>query len=238
MIKQLLGFSVLALLQSQAYASLILSIEDAAVQSSQVNSELRVEDFNRISTSQLDGYRTSFGQYFIDSGKPSIQAAGPWGGAQGIGNYLFVPRSKQSAVSLNFFDPVSYFGFWWSAGDGGNLLRVNTATETLEFTTQAILDSSALVADHFGNPNRTNSNTKEPYAFVNLFASTSQDYIESITFYGSNFETDNHSIAYESVALRGRSLAATNVPEPLSAGLFALACLGLAYKRSHKKQGK
>ncbi|MCB0256721.1 MAG: hypothetical protein KDI55_23625, partial [Anaerolineae bacterium] len=105
--------------------------------------------------------------------------------------------------------PVGYFGFWWSAGDGSNVLEITRVDGTVEtFTTQSIMNSPALQGSpncpdagtatcHFGNPTTAflGQNAGEAYVFVNIYAQNEASKIVSVRFTATTggFESDNHT---------------------------------------------
>ncbi|WP_026972774.1 hypothetical protein [Aliagarivorans marinus] len=223
------AFAWLAM-SASAHAGLILTIEEAGIQDSQVTGTKIVENFDEWGEgSFVEDVETEIGTYSVLSGSGNIVPHGQYGGADGEGNYLFTSRGGNQ-IELVFDQPISYFGFWWSAGDGGNLLDVDTLNNSHHFTTQAIYDAEALSDAHMGNPNTNylGKNKREPYAFVNLFATDQQSRIESIRFYGSNFESDNHTVVVTPLQqVRGRVVSDVNEPPvaALMAGLLGLLLL-------------
>ncbi|MGY5452314.1 Npun_F0296 family exosortase-dependent surface protein [Agarivorans sp. MS3-6] len=227
--------SVLISFTSQA--GIIYTIEKPAIQSSQVNGLSQTENFDSLATRDLhNGYQTYFGKYTVNKGSASIRKFGVYGGAFGEGKYLFIPNN--SAVTLSFDLAVGYFGFWWSAGDSGNQLSITTQSENLQFVTNQILDAAVLEPEHYGSPTSVKGNKREPYGYVNLFAESEADKITSISFFGRNFETDNHTVSIQREAITGRSLAPASVPEPKTWWLIGLGLvlLGLSRIRATRRK--
>lgn len=225
-------FSAL-MLTSPAKAGLLFTIDKPGVQSSQVAGTQIVETFDDWSRGTFrTNQKTSFGEYVVQ-GTPKVLSARLWGGAGGTGNYLFISPKNSTKVTLNFDSPVGYFGFWWSAGDRGNLLQVNTSIGMFDFTTKSIFNSLEDLTPYKGNPtdNFKGKNPKQPYGYINLFAQSDDYKIKSIMFHGSNFETDNHTIVYERQQPTGTTIESVAVSEPESLGLFALAALPFLYMR-------
>lgn len=215
---------------SSAQASLLFTIEDAYIEESQISDPKQVETFDDWTTGTFNSTITAeFGEYEVLSGVPQIKAANVYGGAGGDGNYLFVSPQQNTQVLLTFNDPVGYFGFWWSAGDAGNKLQVETFKTTYEFTTADVFQGDALTINHYGNTNFSGGNGGEPYGFLNLYATSDEYKIKSIKFYGSNFESDNHTVAANLQNPTGTVIV--TVPEPAHLGALALALLPLVHAR-------
>ena len=65
--------------------------------------------------------------------------------------------SLVSSTTLTLEQESSYFGLYWSAGDGDDLLRFyNDENLVAEFSTQSIIDSASLTLGHYGDPNHPN----------------------------------------------------------------------------------
>ncbi|WP_269518692.1 Npun_F0296 family exosortase-dependent surface protein [Alteromonas sp. BMJM2] len=231
-----------ALLSSATNAAVILTLESPTLALTSASQNTLLEDFDTVASSAfLNAYTTAFGTYSTTSGGVSVNNANMWGGAGGNGKYLYVPGGG-SSLTLTFKQPVGYFGFWWSAGDDRNKLSIETSKQTLDFTTSDILSSPALSSLHFGNPFWLNPASPaqyaaswQPFAFVNLFADSQVDAMKSITFYGSNFETDNHTVNASILGQTGltvSTLGVTTVPAPstMSIGLLSLALFAFRKK--------
>ena len=121
-----------------------------------------------------------------------------WGGYSGT-----EPIVSATTITLN--EKSAYFGLYWSAGDGDDILQFYDGdTLIAEFSTETVVDSASLSNDYYGDPNHNNQynaslpyNHIEPYAFINFYgdANTSWDRIVLTQTYdaGSGFETDNIS---------------------------------------------
>ncbi|BCN27342.1 Npun_F0296 family exosortase-dependent surface protein [Vibrio alfacsensis] len=226
---KLISLLITFLFFAPVQAGLIFTIDSPGVQRSQVDGTKLVETFDDWSRGNISSDQSAdFGTYYIQ-GTPKILSARLWGGADGIGNYLFVSPRNNSAVTLEFDNPVGYFGFWWSAGDRGNLLQVNTLSNVYDFTTQTIFESIDDLTPYNGNPtnNFLGQNGSEPYGFINIFAESDAFKIESIRFYGSNFETDNHTTISDIQDPTG--IVITAVSEPSSWAIFGLSLLPILY---------
>lgn len=225
-------------------AGLIFTLSDPEVATGPSDVMTSVESFDGLASGRIAGdIVTDYGVYRVLQGGVRLNTANKWGGADGTGNYLFIPNGGE--IELTFNVPVGYFGFWWSAGDGGNKLTVNTLSETLDFTTSDIRNSPALTPEHFGNPFWGNPASRddyhaswEPFAFVNLFAESAADAITSIRFHGYNFESDNHTALQTILPSSGAFVSrvgAQSVPEPGTIALLSFALLFVFKQRKSIK---
>lgn len=110
-----------------------------------------------------------------------------------------------SATTITLDQRSAYFGLYWSAGDGDDIIRFyDGETLVAEFSTQNIVQSAALTQEYFGDPNHQNQwnpslpyNHTEPYAYINFYgdANTKWDRVVLTQTHdlGSGFETDNLS---------------------------------------------
>ena len=128
------------------------------------------------------------------------------GFALGANNGCTVGGVSLSLANVSGVTPTTnvyrYVGFWWSAGNAPNIVRlIRSGTVEAVFTTTNLLNQlgsapSTAVADYFGNPSSgLNSDTTinqqgwtEPYAFIHLRLPTGFD---TVQFIGTGFEFDN-----------------------------------------------
>jgi hypothetical protein len=109
-------------------------------------------------------------------------------------------------MTLTLDEPQTYFGLWWSAGNGSNYLNFYSDDQLVGSfscdTIIAALNSQTLssgggtqytVQDYFGNP-RDGSNGGEPYAYLHVFASSGKTF-NKVVFSGDGFEFDNVTVA-------------------------------------------
>ena len=140
----------------------------------------------------------------------NIKAADVYGGAYNT-KYAVAGLSGGNAVptiTLTLNTPSSYFGLWWSAGDGENILDFysgpnGTGTLLAKFTTANLLaklqPAQVYPNGYYGNPNDLNSHgvsngdTGEPFAFINFFGApgTAWSSIKVENTGSSGFEADN-----------------------------------------------
>jgi hypothetical protein len=160
-----------------------------------------------------------------------VNAADQYGGAGGTGNYdvVFGTSDTLSISDNQTGGGVNYFGLYISALDAGNELQFyNGNTLVYTFTSQNLISALGSCANghsgnaYCGNPSDYYADSGELFAFVN-FTDTGGTF-NKIVFTqngGGGFETDNHTVAYNS------ALVTTGVPEPagvavMGVGLFAL----------------
>lgn len=230
--KKLTIVSALAglLLTSLSQASIIVTVENPGVVSSQVSGVSTVT-FDSTSTGAVSNLSFSgFGTY---TGNLNINSSDAFGGA-GSTNYASVNATNQ--VTLTFLNPVAYFGLWWSAGDQNNVLDFYLGNTLLgTFSTSTLFPF--LAPGHNGKPG-TGQNASEPYAYVNFFGAngTVFDRIVFRNNLGSNFESDNHSIRQAEVLppYSGTQAAEiATVPEPATLAITGVTLIfaGLLRRR-------
>lgn len=165
-----------------------------------------------------------------------IKSADQYGGADGSNYSVQGVNSPVTSTILNLNSPSSYFGLWWSAGDGANVLDFYSGANgsgnlIAEFTTANLL--KVLSKSYNGNPNTGTYGGKdasEPFTFLNFFATPGNAWA-SVVFRnssGSGFEADNISsrvavydratdgampgVVFE--AINGTTQTLVQVPEP------------------------
>ena len=190
------------------------------------------------------------GTYVGSGGK--IDNHNKYGSAGGIGKYLFIKNTGSNhdtnpGVTLTFDIPVAYFGFWWSAGDHNNKLKVTLVDgSVVDVVTSLVLASEgfdnrlASEGGHKGNPTAgyIDQNSGEGYAYLNLFVLEEGRKIQSIRFHGTNFETDNHTISTSLLTPTG-----TTIPLPPSVnfgitGRFSLREINTHIVRDNTTDGE
>jgi hypothetical protein len=199
---------------SPAASTMVVTYEAAGVMSSPVGSSFTY-NFNSIGT----GTKSSIGWTgWGGTGTFSsmeIKSADQFGGANNS-NYTFANDSIPTTLTLSI--GVSYFGMWWSAGDGGNVLDFYSgATKIFTFNSSVM---GGLSSSYNGNPNSgfSGQNSSQKYAFINFFIQSGSQ-IDKIVARGSNFESDNWTLrdpAYglllaDAVTLPGTPAAQYNV---------------------------
>lgn len=122
----------------------------------------------------------------------------------GVGTSYATVNGMTMTLTLN--EPQTYFGLWWSAGNGANYLNFYSDDQLVgSFSCDTIisaLTSQTLssgggtqytVQDYYGNP-RDGSNSGEPYAYLHVFASAGKTF-NKVVFSGDGFEFDNVTVA-------------------------------------------
>lgn len=174
---------------ARAASSMVVTYEAAGVMSSPVGSSYTY-NFNSLTTGTKTNVSwTGWGGTGTFSSM-EIKSADQFGGANNS-NYTFANDSIPTTLTLS--TGVSYFGMWWSAGDGGNVLDFyNGPTKIFTFTSSVM---SGLSSAYYGNPNagRGGQNSGEKYAFINFFIQSGLQ-IDKIVARGSNFESDNWTL--------------------------------------------
>jgi hypothetical protein len=207
--------------------TLSIYLSPPGAQSTTVSGAL-TETFDTL-TASTTPYTTAYiskagiGTYTGSSADPyAIVAPNVYGGATDSTsstptNYFAVgtESTSENPVTLALTQPVSYFGFWWSAGDaynrvalysGSSLYGTFSTADLLSFlnngsgTITATNGTSYQTSAYFGNPNYSSGSNDgtEPFAYVS-FAITGAT-ITQIVFYNDStstgFESDNHSAIF------------------------------------------
>ena len=186
---------------SHGFAASVVTVSEKPNAFTSSLSGVSLYDFNALSTGvnknvEWQGVGT-FDQLNIlradqYGGAPSAtQAKGTNYSVQGVGSSV-----KTTTLSLN--KPSSYFGFYWSAGDGANQLQFYNGNNLVgQFTTQSLLTN--LPNEFYGNPLNRAQNKGEPYAFVNFYGdiNTSWDTVVLSNVTSSGFESDNYTSRIE-----------------------------------------
>lgn len=182
----------------------------------------------------------------------SVTAANQYGGAtSGAGsnqlvrpsgsgtNYVSVPSNK--SVTLTLAQAENYLGFWWSAGDATNTIRLYSGGVNGDlvgtFSTGTLVNllnggagtitplsgsGTYNTCDYYGNPVRVaslcgNLSGSEPFAYVHLVGSNGLTF-DTVVFSQGNsggFEFDNMAIARTTIVLDNTIVS---LPPNLSAG--------------------
>lgn len=197
------------------------------------------ENFNSLSVGTLPASGTLAVGSYTSTGI-SIENAGAWGGAGGVGRYASTSDNKNLSITLT---PSKYLGFWWSAGNTGNLVKIFGAGDALlgTFNSSSITTylgpklspNNVLAADgqvysgalYYGNPNGdfgASGSNNEPYAYVNLRLNDPTATFTRIEFSGSGFEFDN-------VTTSVNYYDPTAVPEPaqVASSILLLSGIGI-----------
>jgi hypothetical protein len=177
-------------------------------------------------TPGFGGFVTNFGGSPYTgtySAGTQIDPANQYGSAGGTGQHAVTFDNVGYSITLN--TAVTYFGYWLSALDSGNVVEFyNGATLVGSLDSSAVMASIGSNSLYFGNPDApfAGNNGSQPYAFVNFFDTTGS--FDRIVFREDpmvgGYESDNHTVGvYRDV------VGVPVVPEP---GTYALMLLGIA----------
>jgi len=217
---------------SSAQASVILTYCESAGTQTTTVAGTTVFDFNSLGGANKYSNVSCFGGLgTIDS--LCVVPSDEYGGSQGHSFYAVDSSSVGGShhvekTTLTFSRPMSYFGFWWSAGDAANYLDFYSggtlvASYSTAWLRQQVPEPKTTPGGYYGNPT-TNTvlysgehvsakglDPGEPFAFINFFASagTTFDKIVLSNSASSGFESDNWTIrqdAYGTVIGDGTTL--------------------------------
>lgn len=220
--------------------SLLAYIGAPDVQTSSVagNSGALTETFDSLPQgNQSTPYASAIGTFqFSPTAQAAILPADQYGGANGSKYMAFGAQSGTSApITINLNGSYNYFGFWFSAGDTNNgITFYSNGAEFARFSTSnvlSLLSGSTVTAtdgttysssSYFGNPNGTNQDTGEPFAYVEIVTtggSFDTVVLDNSGTTGTGFESDNETVYAGNVTLPGSDvfvseLTVVALPEP------------------------
>ena len=206
----------------QLPAGIIFTREAPGVQQTSVVGAT-TESFDSLPVGAFGPFVSPVGTY---SPGGTIVAPDLFGGANQTRYISVGVQSGQLSYDLSFSGLRTYFGFYWSAGDGSNHVDFyEGATLKATFSVGDII--AGLSAAYFGNPN-TGQNTGEPYVYLNFTSSDLASRFDRVVFRGTSlgagFESDNHSVFDVIIPPPG-------VPEPASISLMLSGVGGLLVYR-------
>jgi hypothetical protein len=187
---------------------------------------------------------------FSPTAQGDILVADQYGGANGTQYMSFGAQSGTSApITIVLNKPANTLGFWFSAGDANNGITLYSGgTQFARFSTADIISllsgstvtslSGSVYASsaYLGNPNGANEDSGEPFAYVQIIASSTFDTIvlDNSGTTGTGFETDNFTVASGTFTAPGTDVFVGTfaaVPEPshyaILMGLCVLALVSL-----------
>ncbi len=229
-----------ALLAMPASAAVVVTFENAGVQTSSATFDfVGVETFESYSTGAGQTVGTTFGGSEISGTYSNLRVdnANRFGSAGGVGKHA-VAASGVAGYDLTLStarpEGITYFGYWLSALDNGNVLEFyKGATKVYTFLPTDVRNVIGMCPNSYcGNPNAAfaGQNTGEPYAFINIFF-TGGDTFDRIRFFESpsvgNYESDNHTVGYF------RDVVGNPVPEPATWAMLiaGFGMVGFAARR-------
>lgn len=125
------------------------------------------ETFNDLGNGTITTPLTRTIGTFARNGSASVSDASEWGGANSS-KFPAIGAGGSLTLSLSTSTNFRYIGFWWSAGNTGNTVCLQNATQTgtsgtssclAEYSTTDLLNSSSFSsALYLGNPNRFSAN--------------------------------------------------------------------------------
>lgn len=245
-------FAALAAQAAHATIPFTVSIESeaAGIQNSQSKfSAVGVENFNAIRVGNGQNFSTNFGNSIftgVYSGV-DIRSADQYGGAGGNGRYAVTFSSTGYSLDLASSEPggVTYFGFWLSALDRGNMLSFYQKGKLLfEFSADVaakFISQLPGAASYRCNPNAAfaSKNCGEPYAFLNFYARGGTRF-DRIVFAETprvgGYESDNHTVGRWnriSGSIVNVAGATNGIPEPATwlSMIAGLGFVGIGLRR-------
>lgn len=203
---------VFAGLFSNIYAqSVLVTIAETPGQQSSTLSDVNVFTFNDLSTGNhtdvvWEGVGT-FDSMMVHPGHTvfgALDENSPYGfNSQLLTTGVIVNQNwgtQVLATTLTLNQTSAYFGIYWTAGDGNDLLKFYKGDDLVaEFTTRTVVQSAALTSAYYGDPNH-GRNTIEPYAFINFYGDATTNWDKVVitqTSPSSGFEVDNFTTRVE-----------------------------------------
>lgn len=248
----------LASFSAAASAALVVTIEaPGAVQTTAGFDVVGIENFDQLSSGVYTSYGSDFGGgahgIMGTYSRVNVIPADVFGGAQGNDQYAVAGLSTTLSYSIVFNQKLTYFGYWLSALDAGNVVEfyANAADTSASYIyTQtnllAYLDSLSNGSEYFGTPVwPAGGNDREPYAFLNFYLTGGEEF-EKIVFRqvgdtSAGYESDNHTVGVWTAQSGDPipEIVPSAVPEPgtLLLSAFGLGLAGVARRRVKSAEG-
>lgn len=164
-----------------------------------------------------------------------IDNANQYGSAGGTGKHAVTFSDEGYSITLN--KKVSYFGYWLSALDRGNVVEFYEDGDLVgSLTPTNVIAAIGSNPAYFGNPNAAfaGQNKGEPYAFVNFY--NTDGVFNKIVFREKpmvgGYESDNHTVGiYKDIG------GIPAVPEPSTYGLMLAGLAGVAAIARRRRNG-
>lgn len=222
-----LGLAIMAAGASAQASTVSVGVSGPGVQQTSMAGAI-TETFDSLALGSYTLINSSIGTYTASAPGGKIVAQDAYGGAYQT-QYIAIgaQSTPTTTVTLALNGPATYFGFYFAAMDVLNTIDIYDGASLITSITRATIEPLLLGnGAYWGNPNN-GQNTGEPYAYVNVTATSGT--FDKIVFTnngtGTGLETDNHSIVHA-------------VPEPASlamAGLGSLSLLGYGLRRRMAK---
>lgn len=205
-----------------AFSSAVVSYDAPGIENSNV-AGVSIYSFNSLALNRTVLPATAFASF----NHLYVIGANKYGGASGSTYGVVGDPTRSANVQsslVQFAQPVSYMGFWWSAADPNNVFTLYSGRDpVLTMTNQTLiqaLGSCSVPNAYCGNP----SNGEDPaelFAYVNIWGTNGS------TFTAAKFHQMNDSGGFEFDNIASLDPPAGDPPSVPEPGTWASASLGL-----------